>query len=79
VVYCAAPPVSVTGVPICVAPSKNDTVPVIVPAVVELTAAVNVTLAPVVDGFSDDVSPVVVVALPEALIVCVIAVDVLVL
>jgi hypothetical protein len=50
----------VTGAPICVAPSKNVAVPVIVPAVAEVTVAVNITLAPTVDGFRDDVTVVVV-------------------
>ena len=49
-------------VPRVVAPSLNVTVPVIVPAVVEETIAVNVTDAPTVDGFSDDVTAVVVAA-----------------
>ena len=50
----------------------------IVPVVEEVTAAVNVTLAPTVDGFSDDETAVAVDALLPALIVCVSAVDVLV-
>src|ERR1700723_1799990 len=58
----AAPAAIVTGVPICVAPSKKVNVPVMVPAVAEVTVAVNVTLAPVVEGFSDEVTEVVVAA-----------------
>jgi hypothetical protein len=56
--------------------SKNVTVPVIVPAVVELTVAVNVTAAPEVDGFSDDATAVVVDAFPAPLITNVTAVGV---
>jgi hypothetical protein len=52
-------------------------VPVIVPAVVDETVAVNVTLAPVVDGLSDDATAVVVDAVVPALTVCVIAGEVL--
>lgn len=76
--YCAAPEPSVTGEPSAAEPSKNCTVPVIVPLVEEVTAAVNVTLAPAVDGFTDEVTTVVVEAFEPALIVCVIAGDVLV-
>jgi hypothetical protein len=50
---------------------------VIVPAVAEVTVAVNVTATPVVDGFSDDVSAVVVAAEPAALTTCDTAVEVL--
>ena len=66
VVSVATPPAPTVPVPICVAPSRKFTVPVIVPAVAEVTVAVNVTAAPVVDGFSDDVSAVDVVAFPAA-------------
>jgi len=47
--------------PILVAPSKNVTVPVGVPNVVD-TVAVKVTLWPNVEGFNDEVTVVVVVA-----------------
>jgi hypothetical protein len=70
VVYAAMPPEIVAGVPSCVAPSKNVAVPVIVPAVADVTAAVNVTLAPTVDGFSDDVTAVDVAALLLAFTTC---------
>ena len=64
------PPLKAT-VPSGVAPSKNCTVPV---GPDGLTVAVNVTACPNVDGFSDDVNVVAVVAL---LTVCVTAEDVL--
>jgi hypothetical protein len=56
----AAPPAPTLPVPIEVTPSvsKNVTVPVIVPAVADVTVAVSVTLAPNVDGFKDDVTAV---------------------
>jgi hypothetical protein len=41
-----------------------------VPAVAEVTAAVNVTLVPTVDGFNDDVTVVVVVDLLPAFTTC---------
>src|SRR5271154_1201758 len=63
VVKVAVPAASVPF-PMVVAPSKNVTEPVIVPAVAEVTVAVKVTFAPVVDGFSDDVTALVVAARP---------------
>jgi len=48
-------------VPNVVDPSRNVTVPVIVPAVVELTVAVKVAEAPTVEGFNDDVTAVAVI------------------
>jgi hypothetical protein len=59
-------------VPRELAPSKNSTVPV--GPKDGLTVAVNVTVCPVDEGFSDDVNAVVVLAL---FTVCVIAEDVL--
>ena len=56
----ATPPGTILLVPILLAPSKNVTVPVAVEGEV---AALNVTLAPNVDGFNEDVSVVVVGAL----------------
>jgi hypothetical protein len=44
--------------------SKNVTVPVGVPGEVEVTVAVSVTDCPVVEGFADDVTAVVVAAGP---------------
>jgi hypothetical protein len=73
----AAPPAPTVPVPKVVAPSKNVTVPVIVPAVAELTVAVNVTLAPVVDGLRDDAMAAVVDAFVPAFTVCVSAGEVL--
>ena len=74
----AAPEVRVTGEPRAVEPSKNVTVPVMVPAVAEVTAAVKVMLVPEGDGFRDDVTAVVVAALVAALTVWVRAGEVLV-
>jgi hypothetical protein len=51
----ALPATSEVGLLMLVAPSKNSTLPVTGPAV-EVTAAVKVTLAPTVDGFSDEVT-----------------------
>jgi hypothetical protein len=73
----ALPLLIVTGVPICVAPSKNVIVPVSVPAVADVAVAVNVTLWPTVAGFKDDTTVVEVAAVVAALTVCVIAGDVL--
>jgi hypothetical protein len=50
----AAPLVRVPA-PICVAPSRKLTVPEMVPGVCDVTAAVNVTDWPVLDGFGDEV------------------------
>lgn len=72
----AIPPFIAIGVPSCVAPSKNVIVPVSVPTVVDVEVAVNMTLWPTVDGFSDETSAVVVVAVVAALTVCKIADDV---
>jgi hypothetical protein len=58
-------------------PSKKVTVPVMVPAVVEVTVAVRVTEAPTLDGFSDEVSVVDVAAVVEGFTVWVSAVVVL--
>lgn len=48
--------------PIELAPSRNETVPDGVPGELLLTVAVKVTDWPVVDGFADDATAVVVVA-----------------
>jgi hypothetical protein len=61
VVYFATPPLGVTTSSTEV-PSLNVTVPVGVPPNSPLTVAVKVTDCPDLDGFSDDVSAVVVVA-----------------
>ncbi len=74
----ATPPVPTVAVPMEVAPSWKVTVPVMEPAVAELTVAVNVTEAPTVDGLREDVKAVVVAAAVETFTVCVSAVDVLV-
>jgi hypothetical protein len=66
----AAPEATATGAPSCVAPSKNVTVPVIVPAMLEWIDAVKVTLCPDVAGFSDEVTCVVVAALLGVLTIC---------
>ena len=55
------------GDPISVAPSKNVTVPVIVPAVPDVTVAVKVMLCPTVDGFREETVAVVVEAFADAL------------
>ena len=74
----AVPAAMVTGLPICVAPSKNEMVPVSVPAVAEVAVAVNVTACPTVDGFADEARVVVVAAvLPPAFTTCDTAVEVL--
>jgi hypothetical protein len=67
----AFPAAPTAPVPSVVAPSRNVTVPVIVPAVAEVTVAVNVTLVPLVDGFNDDASAVEVVAFPAPFTTCV--------
>jgi hypothetical protein len=72
VLYVAFPPLSVR-VPSVVLPSLNVTVPV---AAEGVTVAVNVTEVPKPEGFSDDVTVVVDVAL---FTVCVRVVEVLVL
>jgi hypothetical protein len=70
-------PLAKVPVPRVVEPSLNVTVPVGVAAVVSLpeglaapaeatTVAVKVTLAPTVDGLSDDVTEVVVAVVPPA-------------
>ena len=69
---------SATDGPIWVEPSKNETLPVMVPAVLEVTLAVNMTLAPAVDGLSDDVTVVVVAAFVAAFTVWVSVGEVLV-
>ena len=60
----AVPFVTVTGEPMAVAPSMNLTVPVIVPAPVELTFAVNTTACPWFAEVGEADSTVVVVAFP---------------
>ena len=62
----AMPAAIVTGPPICVAPSKNEMVPVSAPAVAEVEIAVKVTVCPAVDGFEDETTVVVVAAVPVA-------------
>ena len=59
VVSVACPDPSVVPVPNVVAPSLNVTVPVGIPAP-EVTVAVKVTLCPLVEGFGDEVSDVLV-------------------
>ena len=49
---------SATAAPRLVAPSVNATVPVVTGVAPLVTVAVNVTLSPKIDGFSDDVSAV---------------------
>lgn len=71
------PAMIVTGAPICVAPSKNVSVPVSVPAVAEVDVAMNMTFCPTVAGFTEETTVVVVAAVAVALIVCVIAGEVL--
>jgi hypothetical protein len=61
VVNVALPALSVTGVPRAVVPSRKVTVPVIVPAVVLLTFAVNVTEWPKTIVVAEELSVVVVV------------------
>src|SRR5271154_757901 len=73
----AFPPAPTVPIPREVIPSKNVTVPLIVPAVAEETVAVNVTLVPTVDGFSDDVTNEVVAAFVPAFTVSVSASEVL--
>jgi hypothetical protein len=73
----AMPPLIATGAPSCVAPSKKLTVPVSVPAVVDVAVAVKVTFAPTVEGFAEDASAVVVAAKAAAFTTCDTAVDVL--
>ena len=63
-------------VPRVVAPSINVTVPVIVPVVVDVTAAVNMTEAPTVDGFREEVTAVVVAASPPPVTTSEMATDV---
>ena|SRR5580692_6133925 len=63
-------PVMVIGVSSIFPPSKNDTEPLIVPGVVDVTVAVNVTPAPTVDGFGVAVSIVVVAAVPAVFTTC---------
>jgi hypothetical protein len=59
----ALPPLISTGLLIWFAPSKNTMSPVIVPAVAEVTVAVNVTFWPTLEGFSDETTAVEVAAL----------------
>jgi hypothetical protein len=65
VLVCAVPPLSAIGLPKFVPSTTNWTVPVGVPAPGEAapTVAVKVTLSPAVEGFTDEVTPVVVFAL----------------
>ena len=73
----ARPPVPIVALRTSVPPSRKLTVPVIVPAVVEVTVAVNTTFVPVVDGLSDDTRAVDVAAFEvEAFTTCEIAVEV---
>ena len=70
-----AMPLALTGpVPRVFAPSRKVTVPVMVPAVVELTVAVKVTEAPTVEGLSEEVRAVEVAAVVEGFTVWVNAV-----
>jgi hypothetical protein len=73
----AFPPAPTVPIPREVIPSKNVTVPLIVPAVAEETVAVNVTLVPAVDGFKDDVTNEVVAAFVPAFTVSLSASEVL--
>src|SRR5271168_3535838 len=63
-------PLASVPMPSEVAPSMNVTLPVIVPAVCEVTAAVNVTDAPNVEGFKEEVTAVAVATVAAALTVC---------
>jgi hypothetical protein len=54
VVNVALPPLNVTGAPRAFPLSRNVTVPVGVPGVVDVIVAVNVTACPIVEGFKDD-------------------------
>jgi hypothetical protein len=71
------PAAIVTGFPICVAPSKNEIVPVNVPAVAEVEVAVKVTDCPTVEGFREDATVVAVAAVPPTFTTCVNAGEVL--
>lgn len=51
-----------TDVPMVVVPSRNVTVPVAVPAALQLSVAVNVTDWPSLDGFREELTAVVVLA-----------------
>ena len=62
VVKAATPPLS-ARVPSVVVPSLKVTLPAGVPVVVDFTVAVKVTVSPEVDGFADDTTLVVVLAL----------------
>lgn len=61
----ATPFVPTAPVPSVVAPSRNVVFPVIVPAVVDVVVAVNVTDWPFVEGFFEETTTVVVAALLE--------------
>jgi hypothetical protein len=71
VVNIALPALNATGAPSAFPLSRNVTVPVGVPGVVDVIVAVNVTDCPTVEGFRDDaivarvVAPVDCVATPE--------------
>jgi hypothetical protein len=58
----ALPPLIDTGLLIWLAPSKNTMFPVIVPGAVELTVAVNTTVWPTLEGFTDETTAVLLVA-----------------
>src|SRR5260370_24074392 len=59
----AAPAVTVTGLPRLAPSMPNCTCPVIDPAYVEVTVAVKVTPWPDIEGFGEEVTPVVVLAM----------------
>jgi len=70
VVEKVALPLLITPLPICVAPSRKLTVPLIEPEVCEVIVAVNVTDCPTVDGFCEEARAVLVAAKEPAFTVC---------
>ena len=77
VVERVALPLLIAPLPICVAPSRKFTVPVMVPAVCDVTVAVNITDWPALDGFCEDANTVLVVAKEPVFTVCKMPEDVL--
>jgi hypothetical protein len=73
----ASPPAPTIPIPKIFAPSKNVTVPVMVPAVVEGTAALKMTLTPTTAGLGEALSEVEVVGAAAAFTVCASTADVL--
>ncbi len=68
-------PACTAEVPIDVPPSSTVNVPVMVPAVFELTLIRNCTVAPLIEGFGETVNVVVVASLVAAFTTCETAVD----